>query len=1007
MRNWFWLLALIVLCYSIGLLWYVATDPQAGIHCLLRGGDGIGPLIAVDHSLDYLGERPQTGDRIVAIGGEAVPTYIHFQRRFYELGRTAGTLQSSKIEQIASSSSDKPSLAPLFDRNGQRWVRIDFTREGLSHVAWVQLRTPSLGAMLVSWTWFVLELLIFGIGALVVSRRPGDYSASLFYVLCAVQVVTFLGAFHWPSLVDVRPLLYPFLISTIGLAPLMLHFHLLFPRPPALVRRWPRTTLLAVYGLPGLWTVLALGCLVRMAWLFRSGSDAAALKGQLYFFTVLMYTYLGLSLAMFLASQGLLVHNFLKSRTVAERTQLKWLLAAMFVGVWPVGYLLYTSTWQPDEFVFGVRSRAMMYAASAVFALGYAVSITRYKLRQASRIVDRGLIYVSISFAATAVFCALVGLGTMLVGRYYFSWENAAAAGLTAMLVVVVLGLLRDRFQRALDRRFHQQKYQLDKAMLRLSEAVDQLVEPAQLARQLLQSAREAVRAERGAVYLRDVAGSYELAAWTGWPAPPRREIDQFLAGEIVRSPAGQAEFGQTARSLTALRVLRSLDATLALSLELDGDSVGLLLLGAKQDATAYSQEDLGFLKALVQTTSLALRSARGHRTIEQMRGELQAKVEKIAEQQQRIHYLQSELLNQPPARAAEPAAVAKLVPAANLNSSGKPDRTMVGSSAKLRTLLAEAAKVANSNSSILIRGESGTGKELLAQRIHEESPRAHGPFVAVHCAALSAGLLESELFGHVRGAFTGADRDKIGRFELAHKGTLFLDEIGDISPETQTKLLRVLQERMFEPVGGTRTMQVDVRLITATHQDLEGLMRAGRFREDLYYRLNVISLRCPALRERRDDIFELALRFLRRYASEAGKSILRIEEDALEALTAYAWPGNVRQLENAVQRAVVLSDGESLRRTDLPPELLCIEQAGGAEVNIGQPKRATKRQAATAMSAAAPGISGLDKELEGMERRRLEEAIAHADGNKAAAARRLGLPRSTFFSKLRKYGLD
>jgi transcriptional regulator with GAF, ATPase, and Fis domain len=873
--------------------------------------------------------------------------------------------------------------------------------------AWVQLKTPATGTLLVSWTWFGLELLIFGIGALVIWRRPGDVSAALFFVLCAVQVVMFLGAFHWPSLLDTRWLLYPFLFSTVVQAPLMLHFHLLFPRPPALVRRWPRSTLAAVYVLPCLWLVMMFACLLRVTWLYESGSEPAALTGQLRVFTALMYVYLGLSLAMFLASQALLVRNFLRSRTLAERNQVKWLLASMFVAVWPVGYLLYTSTWQPDEFVFGLRSKVMLYATSAVFALGYAVSITRYKLRQASRIVDRGLVYVAISFAATALFCGLVGQGTMLLGRYYFSWENAAAAGLTAMLVVVLLGLLRDRFQRALDRRFHQQKYQLDKAMLRLSDAVDQLVEPAQLARQLLQSAREAVRADRGAVYLRDPAGErHELVAWTGWPAAPQRELDNDLAAELVGAPWAR-EMSAPHSTLPLWKELRFFDASLALSLELDGDAVGIMLLGPKQDATPYTPEDRAFLAALVQTTALALRSARGHRTIESLRSELQSKVEKIAEQQQRIHYLQSELLNQPEAgrTALSPSRDSS---APTQTTPPITPRGMLGSSAALRSLLEEAAKVARSSSSVLIRGESGTGKERLAQAIHEQSPRATGPFVAVHCAALSAGLLESELFGHVRGAFTGADRDKTGRFELADKGTLFLDEIGDISPETQTKLLRVLQERSFERVGGTRTLQVDVRLITATHQDLEGLIRAGRFREDLYYRLNVISLRCPALRERREDVFELALHFLRRYAADAGKSIVQIEENTLEALTAYSWPGNIRQLENAIQRAVVLAEGNSLRRSDLPPEVLHGERAPLAAIPR-VPRTSPRRRRTTVSRAPAErvAITALDQELESVERGRLIEAIARAEGNKAAAARLLGLPRSTFFSKLRKFGLD
>ncbi|MCA9096643.1 MAG: sigma 54-interacting transcriptional regulator, partial [Planctomycetaceae bacterium] len=229
------------------------------------------------------------------------------------------------------------------------------------------------------------------------------------------------------------------------------------------------------------------------------------------------------------------------------------------------------------------------------------------------------------------------------------------------------------------------------------------------------------------------------------------------------------------------------------------------------------------------------------------------------------------------------------------------------GKSPAIQRVLTTVRKVAASQSSVLIRGESGTGKELLAQAIHENSPRKNGPLVRVHCGALAAGLLESELFGHVKGAFTGAHRDKVGRFEMANGGTLFLDEIGDISLETQIKLLRVLQERTFEPVGSSRTVQVDVRLIAATHQNLEKLIAEGKFREDLFYRLNVISITSPPLRERTDDILELSLHFLRQGGERLGKRLTYIEDRALEAMLRYGWPGNVRQLENAIERACVL----------------------------------------------------------------------------------------------------
>jgi transcriptional regulator with GAF, ATPase, and Fis domain len=322
----------------------------------------------------------------------------------------------------------------------------------------------------------------------------------------------------------------------------------------------------------------------------------------------------------------------------------------------------------------------------------------------------------------------------------------------------------------------------------------------------------------------------------------------------------------------------------------------------------------------------------------------------------------------------------------------------ILGGSPPVRQLLAQVRKVAASPSEVLIRGESGTGKELLARALHETGPRAGKPFVTVHCAALSPGLLESELFGHVKGAFTGAHRDKVGRFELAHGGTLFLDEIGDIDPSVQTKLLRVLQEMTFERVGSSEPVQVQVRLIAATHQDLEELIRRGRFREDLYYRLNVISITMPPLRERAEDIPELAQHFLRLHGGRCGKDDLGIEDDALVVLKSYPWPGNVRQLENVIERAVVFAEKRTVTVADLPPEVV----SGGRWVvdggNSAPPPTIHHTPSTITEERAERGRR---------ERERLVRALAAAGGNKAEAARALGLARSTLVSQLKKHGLS
>ncbi|RMH42647.1 MAG: sigma-54-dependent Fis family transcriptional regulator [Deltaproteobacteria bacterium] len=308
----------------------------------------------------------------------------------------------------------------------------------------------------------------------------------------------------------------------------------------------------------------------------------------------------------------------------------------------------------------------------------------------------------------------------------------------------------------------------------------------------------------------------------------------------------------------------------------------------------------------------------------------------------------------------------------------------LVGDSPQMQQVYQVVQQVAPSRATVLITGESGTGKELVAAALHQHSPRAAGPFIKLHCAALAETLLESELFGHERGAFTGAVARRDGRFQLANGETLFLDEIGEISPATQVKLLRFLQEREFERVGGTETIKVDVRVIAATNKDLAEEVRAGRFREDLYYRLNVVSIEMPALRDRPGDIPLLANHFLRRFAEENGKSVDGFTPAALDALEAYDWPGNVRELENAVERAVVLARGPLVDVTELPA--------------------AVRKQRAPAESAAAgaPPIPG--STLADIERYAILQTLESVGGSTSKAAAILGVSVRKIQYKLQEY---
>jgi transcriptional regulator with GAF, ATPase, and Fis domain len=311
----------------------------------------------------------------------------------------------------------------------------------------------------------------------------------------------------------------------------------------------------------------------------------------------------------------------------------------------------------------------------------------------------------------------------------------------------------------------------------------------------------------------------------------------------------------------------------------------------------------------------------------------------------------------------------------------------IIGRAPALRESLDRAAKVAPTETTVLLTGESGTGKELVARAIHHASQRADGPFVAINCAALPETLVESELFGHERGAFTGADKQKPGRFELAAGGTLLLDEIAELSPAVQAKLLRVLQEHEFQRVGGTATLRADVRLITATNRDLARAVEDGRFREDLYYRLNVFSVHLPALRERGEDILLLAHHFVRELGSRIGRGEPGLSRDAQDLLRSYGWPGNIRELANAVERALILADGG----------LLTAAQFGIVAVG-GSPADGTVKHGSDQTTSES---------LADLEKHTILAALERTKGNKTQAASILGITRTQLYTRLRRFGLD
>jgi transcriptional regulator with GAF, ATPase, and Fis domain len=971
---------MIPVVYSVWALGVVARDGDIGLNCVL----GIEIKEAVPDEYDWTPTRPEAGDRLVRIDGQGIDHYP----AFVEAKRRIGPRIGERVE-----------------------VEWRVGKEGPVRSAWATVRRRPFATYGWSILWLAPELAILAVAARVLASRPADESAQVFFTLCIVTVGAYMGGYHWTEIVVEPPLIYPFVAFALFVPVVSLHFYLVFPRRNPTFGRHRRSILWALYGVPTVFALAIWGCMAAGA-RFRGAPslEAAAGLGPLIgWIKGLALAYIATSVLVFTLCYACLNASYRSASTRAERSQTYWILLATRLAVLLIGYVLYTAWWEPAR--LGLNSAAWpMYLVSLLYTTAYALSITRYNLLRVEEIYNRSKLYVLFSLLASLLY-TLVLVGTsLLIGERLQanqSSRGALVAGGLAITILVLFGATRERFQRAIDRRFHREKYQFDQAMQKMNLAVGSLVDRGALGRRLLGAAAEVLRLEWGAIYLTESPGGpFTLAAWHG-PEPDERSLpandplaERLRVESTVRGPHAKA---LSSTRDPAADTMIALGGEIARSLEADGEQVGLMVLGPKRSGLPYEDEEVAFLGALGSVAMLALHSAGIQQTLERLNLELRDKVDKIAEQQRRILLLQDQLTGRgkPEAGRIELAEAADPEVFAQIRGSGP----------AVARMLEVARKVAGSGSAVLIRGESGTGKELLAQAIHAAGPRATRPFVQVHCAALSQGLLESELFGHVKGAFTDASRDRVGRFEQADGGTLFLDEIGDINPEVQTKLLRVLQEMAFERVGSSQTIAVDVRIIAATHQDLEGLIRLGKFREDLFYRLNVIPIRTPSLRERKEDIFELAVHFLGRHAARVGRDVGHIDDDAVEALMGYDWPGNIRELENVIERAVVLCEGPALTLADLPPE-------------VGQPSKRRPRQApamaqpgrlrpaARSFSRSPgtenPGAATLDLEPEAaaFERHRLVDALEQARGNKSVAARLLGMPRSTFFSKLKKHGL-
>lgn len=1014
-------IAIIVVAYSISVVWFVSTTPDLGIRCLLVDEQAHTSAIEVCAAVGptRLGKPPSgpgrnrvipaTGDLLLSINGKSTRTFIDFTRALHEL-RSASIPPGGTLAEGADPLDEPTQVPKLVETSAQghqlRMLQVEFLRPDSTgtetQLTYIDLHSFPLDELAITLVLFLVQLIILCAGGVAAWNQPNSRPTTLFFSMCIASIGAYVGGFHWWSLAGSPWLNLPFIVCAGLLPAVSLHFFLVFPRPKQFFERFPRSVLLLIYGSAGV-SVFAICGLYLAAW-FINGPSAEpgaveSVRSLLHALRLAIVSAVLLAGVMFTALVSSLVHSYLSTGSPLERVQLKWILAAAAFATLPFGYTIWLAAFDRAGFVVG-KGRFPMFCAGLSFVLAYASGIARHRLMLVDDHVTDDWKYFLVNGSLLGIFALIVAAFGFAIRKVtILSVGQQLVAGIVVVFAITLLLWGRDRLQQVIDQRFFREKYRIGKALERMNRAASHIVEPKALASMMVKTCHDVLHVERIALYFCHPQNDrvFQLAAVENANDIPV-ELEQADLVETLREGRLMQRVPSASRQkMPALQaMMHELGAELLYPIDNDDGIVGIVMLGPKRAAQPFTAEDLTFLNAMAQITTVALNSARAHQDLARVNQELQLKVKRIAEQRRELAALRAEVSSM---RPPEPVQQSE-------SDAGEFRRDMIrGSSPAVQRVLETVRKAASVSSTVLVRGESGTGKELLAQVIHNNSPRRDGPLVSVHCAALSSGVLESELFGHVKGAFTGASVDKKGRFEIASGGTLFLDEIGDISLETQIKLLRVLQERSFEAVGGTRTISVDVRVIAATHQNLEELITRGRFREDLFYRLNVISVTLPPLRDRHEDLIELAVHFLQRAVVRVGKDIRRIDDAALAALERYSWPGNIRELQNVIERAVVLADGRRITLTDLPTEISEFSGAVAAHRQVFEMKPIVVEGSPTAASMETLRTLPRSQRREA-ERQLLLTALQRAEGNKAEAARLLGLARSTFYSKIKRHQL-
>ncbi len=967
----------LAMVFSFAVVFYSWSFPEIGVRAVFSLDI---QYFQKENLLNSDQELPLTGDKITALDGNTIYSWPQFLRTVQQLP-------------IRNSADGVPNT-----------VRLGFYRpsDQTNHESLLLYGQTSLENMIPSFLWLVLKMAMVFAGGLILWWKPTEDSARQFFILGLVSLVAYMGGYHWWRIATQPMLIFCFQAGAIFLPAVSLHFFMIFPKQKLFLVRRPLITFSVVYGVPSLFLFLMITGYFRLRMIY--GVDAASAEGSNFILREMLleiYFYLAVAFVWFLGCIGCLIHSFRNASDETQRNQVKWILMGCIAALAPIvysGFIVFT-----DASRFGRGGATWpMFAASLFVTASFSVSITRYKLIQLSQYLSSGFSYFLMSSLAGLIYYGIVFSGMLLVGTQFIeqpSLSQVAMVSGTAMIIILMLDRLRGRMKAALDRRFFKEKIKLDQTFRKMSQAIESLVDPLLMARRLLLTTTESLGVPKGSVFLKapDFPG-FKLADYLG--NAPRQDViynDSVLAKVLLKGESVCLDLASMPSDPAIRKVLNSLGGVTIVPLQHEEDLTGFLVLGQKGSG-AFTIDDLNLLAAFSQITVLGLVSAEGHKKIDLLNNELKGKVVKIAEQQNRILALQSQL-----SRGSQLSEVTdgQVTDALSVNTAGElhlngQAQKLVGSSQQIKYVMELVGKVAPGGSAVLLRGESGTGKEVVAQVLHEQSSRADKPFVKVHCGALSAGLLESELFGHVKGAFTSAIKDKIGRFEAANGGTLFLDEIGDINQEVQIKLLRVLQEKIFEKVGSNVPIQVDVRIIAATHQNLEELIRQGKFRSDLFYRLNVFPITIPTLKERDDDIPELSYYFLQKACYKLGKTIVSIDDEALLCLRAFSWPGNIRQLENVIERGVVITSSKSLQVDDLPDEIKAMAYDFNSSVEVAN---------------SGQGLIKVTDQSKSdylrREKDKIFQALSQHGGNKSKASRSLGMARSTLVSRMKKLGLE